>query len=451
MALQKRLLAYLVLLHLFFLAIVFAFYNNNPVAVVLLEFGLVLSLLLGIYLVRQVLQPLAFARQFQELLQDQNYAARMRANANAELNGLVGLFNRLLESLYQERLKLGEQRGLLDKLLAATPTAVMVLDFDGKMSLLNSSAQQLLGATSTESDSFTAPIASALMAFLTALLVGESRVFADAQGRRYHCQRGQFIDRGFSRDFMLVDEITVELAHSEKATYEKLVRVLAHEVNNTVAATGSVLESLLFYRQQLTEEDGADFYTAISAVRRRNANLGEFIERFTRVVKMPTPELRPTNLRDLLDGVMQLYTKQCAERRVTLAWRLCDAIDAQMVDAQLLEQALVNIIKNAIEAAEIRSDAAMSAYVHIVLELEEVEGAGNGTPTRVRLSVIDSGNGLADVPHGQLFTPFFTTKKGGQGIGLIFVREVLNRHGFQHRLYSNAKAETQFDIWITQD
>jgi two-component system, NtrC family, nitrogen regulation sensor histidine kinase NtrY len=279
MVLQKRLLAYLVLIHLAFLAIVFSFYDSNPIAVVLLEGALILSLLMGFYLVKQVLQPLAFARQFQELLQDQNYAARMRVNPNAELNGLVGMFNRLLESLYQERLKLGEQRGLLDKLLAATPTAVMVFDFDGKIGLLNSSAQQMLGANSAASATFSAPIANELLAFLQILPVGESRVFADAEGRRYRCQRGQFIDRSFTRDFILVDEISAELAHSERATYEKLVRVLAHEVNNTVAATGSVLESLLFYRQQLNPDDGTDFYTAISAVRRRNANLGEFIER----------------------------------------------------------------------------------------------------------------------------------------------------------------------------
>jgi two-component system, NtrC family, nitrogen regulation sensor histidine kinase NtrY len=406
-------------------------------------------LLLGIYLVRQVLQPLAFARQFQELLQDQNYAARMRVNANAELNSLVAMFNRLLESLYQERLKLGEQRGLLDKLLAATPTAVMVFDFDGEMSLLNSSAQQMLGANSSAATTFNSPLAIELLAFLHALPVGESRVFADVEGRRYRCQRGQFIDRSFTRDFILVDEISAELAHSEKATYEKLVRVLAHEVNNTVAATGSVLESLLFYRQQLKPEDGTDFYTAISAVRRRNTNLGEFIERFTRVVKMPTPELRPTNLREMIDGVMQLYRTQCDARGIALAWRSCDEIEAQMVDAQLLEQALVNIIKNAVEACEsVQSDVSKPVYVHIALALAPAEAHNSGAPRQVRLSVIDSANRLADVPHGQLFTPFFTTKKGGQGIGLIFVREVLNRHGFAHRLASNTKAETQFDIWI---
>jgi nitrogen fixation/metabolism regulation signal transduction histidine kinase len=131
-----------------------------------------------------------------------------------------------------------------------------------------------------------------LLTQLDALPLGDSQLLADADGRRYRGQRGQFYDRGFARHFLLVEELTEELASSERATYEKLIRVLAHEVNNTVAATGSVLDSLLYYRSQLAERDSEDFSTAILAVQRRNASLGEFIERFTRVVKMPAPELR---------------------------------------------------------------------------------------------------------------------------------------------------------------
>lgn len=452
MRLHNRLIAYLVVVHLLFMAIGIYFYHDLPAAVVAIELGLLLSLGIGLYLVRQVVQPIAFARQFHELLHDQNYAVRMRGNANQELNDLVGLFNRMLEALYQERLKLGEQRGFLEKFLAATPSAVVVFDFDGKISLMNTSAQCLLSADFRGDTPFLTGSFSAL----STLPVGESCVLTDAEGRRHRCQRGQFIDRGFKRDFLLIDEITTELAASEKATYEKLVRVLAHEVNNTVAATGSVLESLLFYQQQLKPDDGADFYTAITAVRRRNANLGEFIERFTRVVKMPDPAPTPTSLRDMVDGVTHLYNKRCTSLGIALAWSRCDAVAPQKVDAQLFEQALVNIIKNAIEAVETSlqeqgSAASHAAYVHIALALEPANAsdhsAKNATST-VRLSVIDSGNRLADVPHGQLFTPFFTTKKGGQGIGLIFVREVLNRHGFAHRLASNTSAETQFDIWI---
>jgi nitrogen fixation/metabolism regulation signal transduction histidine kinase len=108
------------------------------------------------------------------------------------------------------------------------------------------------------------------------------------------------------------------------------------------------------------------------------------------------------------------------------------------MDRHLMEQALLNVVKNAMEAVE--AGDGENRRIDFVL----AQDAG-----RVRLSVIDSGNLLGDVPARQLFTPFFTTKKGGQGIGLLFVREVLNRHGYAYRLAATNDGATSFDIWLT--
>ena len=278
----------------------------------------------------------------------------------------------------------------------------------------------------------------ALLAQLDLLPLGDSQLLTDADGRRYRAQRGHFYDRGFARHFLLIEELTEELESSEKDTYDKLIRVLAHEVNNTVAATGSVLDSLLYYRGQLNARDGDDFDTAIVAVKRRNVSLGEFIERFTRVVKMPAPEPRPNAVRDLMDDILYLYREPCRARGIRLAWARCDEVPAIALDRHLMEQALLNVVKNAMEAVE----EAASGEKFIEFALADEAGG-------VRLSVIDSGNLLGKVPARQLFTPFFTTKKGGQGIGLLFVREVMNRHGFAYRLAATGDGATRFDIWFT--
>ena len=450
MSLKRRLLAYLFLIHGIFLVLAFSFYLSQPLLIVCLELGLACSLALGIYLVNKVLQPLDFAQQFHDLLQDENYASRIKPDNNREVNELVVLFNRMLEALYKERLELGEQRGFLDRLLEATPTAVIVFDFDDKISLMNVSAQNLLDVTENAGLSLQQLIQKnettssvELLQQLQQLLPGESAVYGDTEGRRYRCQKNQFTDRGFKRDFVLIDEITAELASSEKATYEKLIRVLAHEVNNTVAATGSVLESLLFYSGQLQKEDSHDFVTAIAAVRKRNGNLGEFIERFTRVVKMPEPELKPHDLAAMLDGIIYLYRQQCHELGISFNWVVRENIPLQMLDGHLMEQALLNIVKNAIEAVETSIKLGLQKTGHVKLELRR-----DADTQAILLSVRDSANLLSDVPHGQLFTPFFTTKKGGQGIGLMFVREVLNRHGYSHKLMANGQGETSFDILI---
>lgn len=466
MSLRRRLQAWLIGLHLVFLLLTLLQYHTQPGLMMALEGFLLLTLIGGWQLVNQAMQPLDTAQQFQELLHGHNYAARIRPASGDRLPGLVDDFNRMLDALYQERLKLGEQRGFLAHLLEATPSAVVVFDFDGRISLLNASAQNLLGLRQAEGLTLAQCLASlapaaqhgqaqagqaqarqrahSLLAQLHALdtlAAGESRLLTDPDGRRYRCQRSQFFDRGFARQFLMIEEITEELESSEKATYEKLVRVLAHEVNNTVAATGSVLESLLFYRQQLTDSDQVDFATAIDAVQRRNRHLGEFIERFTRVVKMPDPEPHPTDLQAMLAGIMDLYREPCRKQGIDLAWGRCDAVGLLALDAHLMEQALLNIVKNAWEAvsATQRENPAASAAIRVELVQEQ---------DRIRLCVSDSGNRLGEVPAGQLFSPFFTTKKGGQGIGLMFVREVLNRHGFGWRLAATPEGETRFDIFM---
>lgn len=446
MTLRLRLHAYLAGLHLLFFAFSVVLFIDRPLLFVAVELLLVASLAGGFHLVGRALEPLAYTQRFHDLLQDQDYAGRLTRTDVPELDELINVFNTMLGALYRERLEIGEQQGFLDRLLEATPSAVLVFDFDGAISLVNASAVALLALEQPRGKPLAAwrdgPCSARsrdLIAQLDVLPLGDSRLLTDLEGRRYRAQRGQFFDRGFARHFLLVEELTAELESSERATYEKLVRVLAHEVNNTVAATGSVLDSLLYYRAQLTERDGVDFSTAIVAVKRRNVSLGEFIERFTRVVKMPEPELRPASIKDMMDDIVWLNLEQCKRRGIEIKWICCEPAPLQAMDSHLMEQAMLNIVKNALEAVEASNQEAGrdGGYIHLALASDS-DG--------VTLSVIDSGDRLGQAPARQLFTPFFSTKKGGQGIGLVFVREVLTRHGFGYRLAATGHGETCFEI-----
>jgi two-component system, NtrC family, nitrogen regulation sensor histidine kinase NtrY len=447
MKLRTRALLYLGLLHVLLLALSFYVYHSKMSWLIGIELLLLTSFLLGSRQLTQVLQPMQHVQNLQELLLEQNYATRLKPESNPELNTLVRSFNQLLAQLYQERLRIGEQRGLLESLLQATPTAVVVFDFEAHINLLNRSAEKLFGLPN--------PIGQRLAHWLEnnndefwrevdGVALNTVAVVSDQHGRHFRCQRQQFIDRGFAREFLLIDEITRELKRSEQATYEKLVRVLAHEVNNTVAVTRSVLESLQYYTPQLAASDQGDFDTAIEAAKRRSGALGEFIERFTTVVKMPEPVMIDTNLNALVDDIVALYRGSCESTGIALDWQPMPDLPMLKMDRNLISQALINIVKNAIEAVQ-ASAANHAAYVRIeiVRNVDSTQQPGE----HYQLAIIDSANGLSAVPVGQLFSAFYSSKKGGQGIGLMFVREVLQRHHFAFRLAS-VGAETQFVIWL---
>lgn len=462
MSLRSRVFLYLFALHAIFLAFSFALFGDSPFAFVGVELLLLVSLAGGIYLFRRAFESILVAQRFRELLQENNYSGRLKSDGDQEANELINVFNALLDSLHAEHRAMGEQRGFLERLLEATPSAVIVFDFDGVISLSNSSANRLLGFENPvgrplhywidHPDTWPSTVDEterarhlSLLFQLEQLPRNQKRLFSDVAGRRFRAQRGQFYDRGFLREFLLLEELTAELEGSERAAYETLVRVLAHEVNNTVAATGSVLDSLLHYQPQLETEDRNDYVTAITAAKRRNANLGSFIERFTNLIRMPAPELRPHSLREILNDTLWMCRDQGREHNITVAWRRCDEPTTLMLDAQLMEQALINILKNAIEAAQARCIQTGVSGGYVYLDL--IAADSDNSPSILR--VTDSGQQLQRVPAQQLFSPFFTTKKGGQGLGLMFTREVLNRHGFQHRLYSNQDGETCFEIQLS--
>ncbi|MDB5960185.1 MAG: histidine kinase [Massilia sp.] len=437
---RRQLLVYLLLVHAALLVLAGLQLRASPLLFVGVEALLLASLAVGIRLTGRALQPLGYTEKFRDLLTEQNYSARLAASGAADLDRLIEVFNTMLATLYRERLAIGEQRGFLERLLEATPAAVLVFDFDGAVSLVNAGATTLLELNSPLGRRLPEAAGSArsagLLAQLDAMHAGDSAILSDLEGRRYRAQKGQFFDRGFARHFLMVEELTAELESLEHATYDKLIRVLAHEVNNTVAATGSVLDSLLFYRSQLQDADGVDFATAIDAVKRRNTSLGEFIERFTRVVKMPEPELRPVDVAAMIDDIAWLNREHCKRLGIELAWTRRDAVPALPMDGQLIEQAIINIVKNAIEAVD--AGAAPERRIELSLAAQ---------PDGAVLTISDSGNLLAgqQAPARQLFTPFFSTKKGGQGIGLMFVREVLSRHGFGFRLAASG-GMTRFEI-----
>ena len=225
--------------------------------------------------------------------------------------------------------------------------------------------------------------------------------------------------------------MTEAIIKNERQAYEKVIRMMSHEVNNSTGAINSILDSVQFYTPQLNEEHQEDFTYALQVAIERNANLSKFMANFADVVRLPAPTKRPVNVQALLQRLERLLQPQLKKRRISFCLQTPDTPLLIPMDEQQMEQALLNILKNAMEA--VKTDG------HIVVELQQQPP---------RLTITDDGEGIPEEVRPKLFTPFFSTKESGQGIGLTMIREILLSHDFPFSLETNAQGLTAFTITL---
>lgn len=455
MKLKTKLYSLTALLHGSLFATVYWFYQTvlaQQSALVLLTVELVLigSFVLFILLINKILSPFDYLTLFKNILKEEEFTARFSQTGNHELDTLLNLFNKMLNNLYQERLKLGDRRAMLQQLMDAIPLSIIVFDFNQNISQLNPAAQSLFDFESAELlDKPLSRLQQPLAKALNKLPTGESKLISDNNGKRYRCTRNHFSDRGFDREFIIIQELTGDLKHSEKQTYDKLIRLMSHEVNNTMAATSSVLKSCLHYAHQIEEDVREDYQTAMQLVIERTDNLNQFMQEYAQVVRLPKPALESCNIYHILLTCQRLFAAKLHQENIELILPII-ANDEQLAQWQIsadqnqLEQVLINLIKNAIEATAEKHNANSTNFAKIVIIPEF-------TSLHFNLKIHDSGPGLNSENQQQLFTPFFTTKAQGQGIGLMLVAEILDAHDFTYSLYNHQSGGACFEIGFSSN
>ena len=433
MSLTRRLAVYLAALHALFAVTALLLLRDRRPWLFAAEVVFAASLLAGLALVRRLRRDLAPLEEASRLLAESDFTTRFRPVGQPEVDRLVDVYNRMADRLREERTRNQEQQSLLARILAAAPAGVVLLDFDGRVSFANPAARRLLLGDAARAldglrlEDAPSPVAAALVA----LAPGAASVLALAGARRVRAHRGTFLDRGFPRAFFLMEELTEELRQSEKAAYEKLIRMMSHEVGNTVGAGRSLLESCLAYGQQLCAEDRATFSEALGVVIARLGRLHDFTSGFAEVVRLPPPRLAPCDLGVVARSVTTLLRPMAEARGIDLRLQAPAALPPVAADRTQIEQALVNVGKNAVEAAGTGGSVVVRA---------------SADGDRVTVEVEDSGPGIPPEDAARLFTPFFSTKDGGQGLGLTLVQEVLRSHGCDFSLEGPAGGPTRFTM-----
>ncbi len=381
------------------------------------------------YLYRKAVKPLDSIASGMDLLREQDFSSRLKQVGQPESDRIVMIFNRMMDQLKEERLRLREQNHFLDLLIESSPMGVIILDFDEHFTMLNKAALKFLEVADVKSvkGMRMEDLASPLSDEITRMPKGTTRTIRLGDAKIYRCSRLSFVDRGFAHPFVLVESLTSEVVKAEKKAYEKIIRMIAHEVNNTVGGVTSALDTV---QDMLPDvEQSADLREVMSVCIERSLKMSRFITNFADVVKIPEPQLKEVALNDVILSCRAFLESLCTDRKIELRCELCAESPRVKLDQVLFEQVLVNIVKNAVES--ISSEGVICVRT---------------SPTAPMLEIADNGIMISREVEDKLFTPFFSTKLNGQGIGLLFIREVLDRHGCTFSLRTHSDGWTKFRI-----
>jgi two-component system nitrogen regulation sensor histidine kinase NtrY len=336
-----------------------------------------------------------------------DYSVRARGAIFEDAFGAVAAeINELSTALRDRRVTGVEAGALLDKVVAAIDIAVFAFDDTARLRLVNpagahllaSTPERLLGQTAAELE-------------LAPMLAGPSNRLQEATfpggPGRWDIRHTQFREAGRPHRLLMISDLSQPLREEERLAWYRLIRVLGHEINNTLAPVMSLADSLAGLLQQPQAGDWReDMARGLGVISERAGALNRFMSAYTRLARLPAPERRPVPVREMVQQAVRI------ERR--LAVEIRPGPDVSVVaDPDQIGQVLINLLRNAVDSS-----------------LQDGGGVQIGWQLRhawLEIWVADDGPGLAGTQN--LFVPFFTTKPGGSGIGLVLSRQIAEAHG----------------------
>ncbi len=368
-------------------------------------------------LYERVVRPLQTLSNVLSALREGDYSLRARGAGAEDSLGLVYLeANALADTLRGQRLGALEATGLLHTVMAEIDAAVFAFDDDETLRLVNRGGERLLGQPAE-------PILgrSAAELGLTECLTGETPRVLDRGGvigRRWELRRTTFRQDGRSHHLVLLTDVSRTLQAEERQAWQRLIRVLSHEINNSLAPIRSLAGSLRDILTRGSPDAGDDLRQGLDIIGHRADALGRFMAAYARLARLPRPTRRPMAVEPWIARVAAL------EQRLVV--RIEPGPPASIVaDADQLDQLLINLVHNA-------ADAALSVGNHGVQVTWRLAG------TALEVMVEDDGPGIGETAN--LFVPFYTTKPGGSGIGLALSRQIAEAHGGTLRLQNRTDA-----------
>ena len=337
---------------------------------------------------------------------DFSLRARSQADQGA-LTELIDSINGLADKLSEQRTTTYESQFLLHTVITHIDVAILAVSEDGQLRFYNPAADKLFKVSSIDQNQ--------LLDQLQPLLTfenGHNRLFEMELGKingRFNIHIEHFREQGRPHKLLFITDVREILRNEERRAWQSLVRVISHEINNSLSPIASLSQTLAKLIDQEDFTNKPDFVNGLDIIRSRTTNLTGFVNSYKQLTKLPEPSLTAHPLRDFISQICSLF----ADIRIEI---LSQDNPMVMFDKPQLEQVLINILKNAKESMELVKGRSVSP-ISISWTIDS---------DTLRIEILDNGVGIAN--ECNLFVPFFSTKNHGSGIGLVLSRQILEAH-----------------------
>ena len=342
--------------------------------------------------------------------------------ANAEMNKSLNRVNKLIQEV---KIRNREQEQYYSLMLEQVATGIVVVNENGNVMQANSAAKNLLNYQSFNHIEQLKRIDTNLFNTFYRLKNGETHQFLKLTYKNnithLSLRATSFLSHGDNLRIISVHDISNELDAKELESWQKLIRVLSHEIMNSITPITSLSETLLNYfippEKPLDKKTVANTVKGLEVINERGTGLIRFVESYRKLTRLSKPVLKHVNLRNLIEHLMLLLENEADFQRIQFNVETETPDICIKADEAQLSQVLINLIKNAMYAVKDITEPRISVRAHYTQ---------NG---RCEIQVIDNGSGIPPEIMEQIFIPFFTTKENGSGIGLSLSRQIMKNHG----------------------
>ncbi|MFB2637630.1 PAS domain-containing sensor histidine kinase [Shewanella bicestrii] len=361
---------------------------------------------------------------------DNDFSVSIPANGEGQLKALAELFNDSAAKLRQERQYIYQRELLLDKVIQSSPNVMLLFNDHQKLMYANDAARHLFHIKGKmEGLSLDELLQDLPEALALALKQEKSGLFTMGEDdtETWYLSRGQFLLNNQQHNLILLKQMTRELNRQEVAVWKKVIRIISHELNNSVAPIASMVNSGRLLTKDL---DNPKLKLIFDTIESRTNHLSQFIFNYARFAKLPLPQRRDVPWQQLIEHLTQHYP-----------FTLANELPAEMgyFDQGQMEQVLLNLLKNAHESGSNPDEVTLS-----IRHQTMVDGTG------FSIKIEDRGSGMSEEVLEQALLPFYSTKQSGTGLGLPLCREIIEAHDGSISMHNRSDGGLSVHLWLPQ-